>query len=75
VALRLSDDSEEPLEPSALSVTTDGAVYARVRGGALEARFSRHAQTELAPLLVSAEPPVLRVGGKNYPLAPRSPAQ
>lgn len=75
VALRLSDDSEEPLDPNALSVTADGVVYARVRGGALEARFSRHAQAELGPLLLSAEPPVLRVGGKDYPLAPRAPSQ
>jgi hypothetical protein len=55
--LRLFDGSEEPLDPSALSVTPEGEVYARVKGGAFEARFSRHAQAELGPLLVSAEPP------------------
>ena len=37
-------------------------VYARVKKGAFEARFTRHAQTSLGPLLVSAEPPTVRVG-------------
>lgn len=78
VTLRLFDDSEEPLDPTALSVTADGVVYARVKGGAFEARFSRHAQAELGPLLASAEPPVLRIAGVSYSLAERggpAPAQ
>jgi hypothetical protein len=70
-SLRLFDGSEEPLDPSALSVTPDGEVYARVKGGAFEARFSRHAQAELGPLLLSAEPPVLQIAGISYPLAAR----
>jgi hypothetical protein len=74
VTLQLFDGSEEPLDPGALSVTPDGAVYARVKGGAFEARFSRHAQAELGPLLTSAEPPVLRIAGVSYSLAERAPA-
>jgi hypothetical protein len=74
VTLRLSDDTEEPLDPKALTVTPDGAVYARVKGGSFEARFSRHAQAELGPLLASAEPPVLHVAGVDYPLAERAPS-
>lgn len=72
VTLRLFDSSEEPLDPRTLSVTPDGAVYARVKGGAFEARFSRHAQAELGPLLASAEPPVLEIGGILYSLAARA---
>jgi hypothetical protein len=73
VLLRLSDGSEEPLDPALLSEGEDGVVYARVRGGALEARFLRHAQTQLAPLLVGVEPSRVRVGEREaiLPLRPR----
>ncbi len=70
----LFDGTKEPLAPETLSVGDDGVVYCRVRGGALEARFSRHAQTGLAPLLASAgeaEPATISVGGRDYPLPPR----
>lgn len=70
--LVLFDGSEEPLDPAGLSIGEDGVVYARARGGALEARFSRHAQTQLAPLLVSAEPPIVAVGGREIALPPRA---
>jgi len=50
--LTLFDDSTEPLAPETLSVGEDGVVHCWVRGAAFEARFSRHAQTQLAPLLV-----------------------
>lgn len=60
--LVLSDASEEPLDPRNLSIDDEGVVFALVKGGGFEARFSRHAQTSLAPLLVSAEPPVVKVG-------------
>src|SRR3569832_1579531 len=53
VTLRLVDGSEEPLDPATLSVGEDGVVYARVKGGAFAARFSRHAQPELGAILVS----------------------
>jgi hypothetical protein len=71
--LTLADGSKEPFDPSGASVGADGVVYAKVRGGAFEARFSRHAQTQLAPLLVSAEPPRLASGGREFPLPARAP--
>ncbi|KYF69142.1 hypothetical protein BE11_46405 [Sorangium cellulosum] len=74
VTLVLFDGTEEPLDPATLSVGDDGVVYARARGGALEARFTRHAQAQLAPLLVEAEPPTLRVGGREVRLPPRAAA-
>jgi hypothetical protein len=60
--LVLSDRTEEKLDPRNLSTDEDGVVFARVKDGAFDARFSRHAQTSLAPLLVSAEPPIVKVG-------------
>jgi uncharacterized protein len=73
VTLVLFDGSEEPLDPASLSVGGDGVVYARARGGALVARFSRHAQTQLAPLLVAGDPPTLSIRGKELVLPPRAP--
>lgn len=67
----LSDESEEPLAPETLSIGDDGVVYTKVKGGAFDARFSRFAQTSLAPLLVEADPPRIRVGGRAYALGPR----
>lgn len=69
--LVLSDATEEPLVPDNLSLDDDGVVFARVKGGTFEARFSRHAQASLAPLLVSAEPPLVRVGDRQAELGPR----
>jgi hypothetical protein len=71
VMLRLFDDTEEPLDPTRLCLGEGGVVYARVKGGSLEARFSRHAQTDLAPLLTSGDPPVIRVAGVEYTIPPR----
>ena len=73
--LVLFDDTEEPLDPDTLAVGADGVVYARVKGGAFEARFSRHAQTQLAPLLVRAEPPTVRVGDREIVLPQRRAAE
>lgn len=69
--LTLFDDTEEPLDPDTLSIGADGVVYARVKKGAFEARFSRHAQTQLAPLLVHDDPPTVRVGEREIVLPPR----
>src|SRR5689334_19447935 len=68
--LVLSDETEAPLDPSALTVGDDGVVYARVKHG-FEARFSRHAQTQLAPFLKSADPPCIEVGGREFRLPQR----
>jgi len=50
--LLLSDQSEEPLEFSQLSVGDHDALYARVKGGEFEARFTPAAQLALAPYVV-----------------------
>ena len=71
--LRLFDGTEEPLAPESLTIDSDGVVCARVRHGTMEARFLRHAQTGLAPLLVSADPPILHIAGRDYTLPPRHP--
>ena len=71
----LFDESVEPLDPATATIGDDGVVYLGVKGGAFEARLSRHAQTQLAPLLVegaTGEPaPRLQVGGRDFPLPPR----
>jgi hypothetical protein len=71
VLLTLSDESIEALDPSTLSVGAADAVYARVKGGAFDARFSRHAQTSLAPFLIEGEPPTILVGGRAYAIGER----
>ncbi len=70
VTLVLFDGTEERLDPSTLSVDAEGVMQAIVKPARLPARFSRHAQTQLAPLLVSAEPPVLRLGGREVAIPP-----
>ena len=72
VTLILAGGDEEPLDPATLVVGEDGVVYARVKGGGFEARFSRHAQTQLAPLLTAAEPPKVLVAGKEIELGRRA---
>lgn len=71
-AMVLSDESREPVDAGQLSVGADGVVYARVKGGAFEARFSRHAQTALAPLLVAGDPPTIEIAGVRRVLPRRS---
>ena len=50
--LVLSSGEQEPLQIQNLSVGEDGVVFARVKGGAFEAKFTHAAQLGLAPLLV-----------------------
>ncbi|WP_394831976.1 DUF1285 domain-containing protein [Pendulispora rubella] len=56
IVLTLSDGTEEDWDPATTRVGESGALYAKVkagaRGGPFEARFSRHAQTALADVLV-----------------------
>lgn len=60
--LSLSDESEEPLVAERTFVAPDGALYTRIKhadpDGPYWAKFTRHAQTELAPYLteVSGSP-------------------
>lgn len=65
VVLHLFDGTEEPLDPATLSLDEEGAVHALVKGGHFDARFSRHAQTQLAPVLVNDDPPTVRIGGRE----------
>lgn len=55
IFLTLSDESEESWDPSG-SETRGDALYTKVKkdkpGGPFEAKFTRHAQTALAPVLV-----------------------
>jgi hypothetical protein len=66
--LRLSDGSAEPLAPQSLRVDAEGVLTCSVKGGAFAARFDRHAQLAIEPLIRDGEPPVLELGGSRYPL-------
>jgi hypothetical protein len=76
IVLLLSDGAEEPWNPSATRVGPDGAVYTTVkrtaRGGPFEAKFSRHAQSSLEPLLVepSAGRVAVRIGSRVEGIGP-----
>jgi hypothetical protein len=60
VVLLLSDVTEEAWDPEGTRVGDDGALYAAIKtqadGGPYEAKFSRHAQTSLGPMLVEDDP-------------------
>jgi len=81
VTLHLFDGSDDPLDPATLSLDEGGVVHAAVKSGRFDARFSRHAQTELAPLLVPGpsgdsgdEDVRVVVGGRAFALA-RAPTE
>jgi hypothetical protein len=46
-AVRLNDDTTEPLDPATLRIGADHVLYCRVKGGRHEARFLRPAYYEL----------------------------
>jgi len=56
IVLLLSDGTEEAWAPDATHTGSDGALYTRVKrdahGGPYEAKFTRHAQSSLEPVLV-----------------------
>jgi len=81
VVLRLSDGTEEAWEPESTRVGADGALYAvtkrQARGGPFEAKFSRHAQASLEPVLVpaaEADEPVVRIGGQVHSIGAKRAA-
>ena len=49
--IRLNDDSEEPLDASALTVGDGNVLYTRVKDGRHAARFLRPAYYQLAPAI------------------------
>jgi hypothetical protein len=59
VVLQLSDGTEEDWAPEESWVGAGDALYTRVKrdgpAGACQARFSRHAQAQLAPVLVEVD--------------------
>jgi uncharacterized protein len=72
--LDLSDQSRERWDPSASRVGKNGALYTQVKrgsdqtrlGGPFEAKFTRHAQTDLLPFLVEIDGKMgISVGGKT----------
>jgi hypothetical protein len=67
VVLVLSDGSEEAWNPESTRAGADGALYAIVKRllpkGPYEAKFTRHAQLALAPILVGEETGNVRPGG------------
>ncbi|MGH7296305.1 MAG: hypothetical protein ACRELB_15300 [Polyangiaceae bacterium] len=70
VVLVLSDGTEETWEPEASRMGPDGAVYAPVKRdaprGPFEAKFTRHAQCSLEPLLIEGEPPAVVIHGEPH---------
>ncbi len=76
VLLVLSDGTEEAWDPETTRVGNGDALYAMVkgeaRGGPFEARFTPHAQTSLAPLLVEGELPAVRLGGQVHVIGAKS---
>ena len=69
VVLVLDDGTEEVWDPAGTRVGDGGALYAPVKrsapAGPFEAKFSRHAQASLGPLLVAGadgEQPGIRLG-------------
>ncbi|HEY2406719.1 MAG TPA: hypothetical protein VGI10_11990 [Polyangiaceae bacterium] len=68
--LILSDGSEEELSPERSQVSADDALVTAVKGGQFRARFSRAAQTALAPWLTVTQSGeiCLEITGTQWPL-------
>jgi hypothetical protein len=72
--LRLFDGTEEPLDPRGVTVSEEGVLYARVKGGRFEARLSPAAHKEMVDVIVErgAGVPHVRVGAEEHPVRLRS---
>lgn len=72
VMLRLSDDTEEALDPATLRLgQQEGRLSCRVKGGEWEARLTRPAYLALAPRILLLEEDggyALELGGRRFPL-------
>jgi hypothetical protein len=75
VMLRLSDGTEERLDPASVSVAPDGVLYARVKGGDFDARFSATAQAGLVDVIVEGPDgePLVEVAGERFSIRLRVP--
>jgi hypothetical protein len=73
IVVALSDGAEETLDPATLTIDASGVLRCRVRNGGLEARLANSAVAALAER-IEGEPahPVLRLGGRRFPIAPRA---
>lgn len=71
LAISLNDETSETLDPETLRVGRDNVLYARVKGGAEEARFLRPAYYQIAAFLSEPQPGrfVLELGGAVYVVA------
>jgi len=71
--LRLNDGSEEPLDPTSLTVGTGNVLYTRVKGGRHPARFLRPAYYQLAHAIEEQDGRfLLRSGGRRFEIQPRT---
>ncbi len=73
VVLLLSDGTEEAWDPAGARVGAHDVLYTRVKDeaprGPFEARFSRHAQTSLAPVLEERGGRlVVHLAGRDHPI-------
>ena len=69
--IRLNDDSEEPLDPSSLTVGDANVLYTRVKGGRHAARFLRPAYYQLAPAIAERDGRFFLVaGGAHHEIGP-----
>jgi hypothetical protein len=71
--LKLSDQTEESLDPAQLRLGARDDLYCWVKGGSFEARFTPAAQSALAPYVFEGQrgEPVLRVAGREYVVGSR----
>lgn len=74
IVLVLSDGTDEPWRPEASRVARDASLYTTVKsgapGGPYEAKFTRHALTSLAPVLVESSDgdPAVKLSGRIVPI-------
>jgi hypothetical protein len=75
IVVVLSDDSEEVLDPASVGTGDDDTLYARVKGGRFEARFTQEAQAGLVPFVVETPDGGfgLEVGGRLHVIGRRRP--
>lgn len=68
--LTLSDESEEPLDPSTLTYASGGRLYCEIKGGEFRARFMRQPYYKVAEHMEEKEGKiVLTLGDQEHALA------